>query len=564
MAKMEVKIGADTSKLEKDLERAGKKVDDFGGKVGKAGQKTKLNATPALTDFSRTIQDMPYGIQGVANNIQQLTAQFGYLSQQTSSVTGKAIGFKGAIGAMVGAIAGPAGILLAVSAITSLWVAYEKEIKAAIGTTDLMGDAIKEASGEIGEEIVELEKLKNAYIDTNTSTSEKKKIMEELQSEYPKYFGSMDLEKATLSQVTEAYDLQKKAIVGMGVIKALEAQKAPLYAKQAEMLLKTEIGWWDQLAIAVGTAASASTSSLGILSGLGSGGGLKEIESDLAKIDKLIEEQRAKFDLSSNDTLGSVGKTKTDKKKARERASAITGLPTGDEMLKLGAEGKRAWRQIIQEYQTEFVPFSFTASQEEEAEKLIKQRELMDLHYAWLEERTKAFKDSMSNIIGSNLAETFGGIADVIGTALVEGGDVLGALGQTLLQGLANFLSDMGGMLIEYGSLAIAKGVIDNAIATGGPVAIAAGVAAIGVGIALKAVGAALGKRASSGFGGSSPKSASSGGGGFGGGSRGGSRASFSNGSDGVVVFQISGTDLVGVLNRSLNKNKALGGKLTI
>ena len=37
----------------------------------------KGKAVPAMNEFSRVIQDMPYGMQGVANNIQQMTVQFG-------------------------------------------------------------------------------------------------------------------------------------------------------------------------------------------------------------------------------------------------------------------------------------------------------------------------------------------------------------------------------------------------------------------------------------------------------------------------------------------------------
>jgi len=46
--------------------------------VSNVGKVTSVNAVPALNEFSRVIQDAPYGIQGVANNITQLTTQFGY------------------------------------------------------------------------------------------------------------------------------------------------------------------------------------------------------------------------------------------------------------------------------------------------------------------------------------------------------------------------------------------------------------------------------------------------------------------------------------------------------
>jgi hypothetical protein len=106
---------------------------------------------------------------------------------------------------------------------------------------------------------------------------------------------------------------------------------------------------------------------------------------------------------------------------------------------------------------------------------------------------------------------------------------------------------------IKYGTLAVLKGKLDLAILTGGPVAIGAGLAAIGVGVALKAAGGAIGAAAnknrntdnrsvptpqtSAAISTSAAGSAQD----FGG---------------GRVVFEISGTNLIGVLNRA-------GAKLT-
>ena len=117
-------------------------------------------------------------------------------------------------------------------------------------------------------------------------------------------------------------------------------------------------------------------------------------------------------------------------------------------------------------------------------------------------------------------------------------------------------------MLIKYGTLAVAKGKLDTAIAIGGPTAIAAGIAAIAVGAALKIAGAALGSAASKGFGGSSSYSGStsSATGGSGGSYTSSSTVYQNGGFNGEVVFRISGNDLVGVLSRQQDKNTRLGG----
>jgi len=170
------------------------------------------------------------------------------------------------------------------------------------------------------------------------------------------------------------------------------------------------------------------------------------------------------------------------------------------------------------------------------------------------------FNAGASELINTSIADTFGQLGTAIGTALANGGNVFKAIGSTILQSLGKFLSDMGGMLIQYGTLAVVKGKLDLAIATGGPAAIVAGIAAIGVGIALKAIGGAISAKASGQGSGasvqggnsySSPSSSNSSGGG----------GSFSGG---TVVFEISGQTLIGVLSNTLDRNKRLGGALAL
>ncbi len=100
---LEVNIGANDDGLKKGLNDAEKSIKGFesaakksaksinnvsssNAKLGKGfttAGKGAANAVPAVTEFSRVIQDAPFGIQGVANNITQLTQNFGYLKNQT-------------------------------------------------------------------------------------------------------------------------------------------------------------------------------------------------------------------------------------------------------------------------------------------------------------------------------------------------------------------------------------------------------------------------------------------------------------------------------------------------
>ena len=172
--------------------------------------------------------------------------------------------------------------------------------------------------------------------------------------------------------------------------------------------------------------------------------------------------------------------------------------------------------------------------------------------------KLQEFNESANNLIAGSISQTFSNLGSSIGEALASGGNVLSAVGNTIIQGLSSFLSEMGGMLVKYGTLAILKGKLDLAILTGGPVAIGAGIAAVAVGVALSAAGAALGQKSaggSSGDTGSSNFRGSSGGGNFGASSSGGMQN---------VVFEIQGTKLVGVLSNTLSRNRSLGGSLSL
>lgn len=110
----------ETANLRKELTRLRKdqkSIASLGKNTFKGMQKGAANAAPTLQEFSRVIQDAPYGIQGVGNNITQLVSQFGYLQKSAG-------GTKQAMKALIGSFAGPAGILFAVSTAVSLLTVY--------------------------------------------------------------------------------------------------------------------------------------------------------------------------------------------------------------------------------------------------------------------------------------------------------------------------------------------------------------------------------------------------------------------------------------------------------
>lgn len=103
------------------------------------------------------------------------------------------------------------------------------------------------------------------------------------------------------------------------------------------------------------------------------------------------------------------------------------------------------------------------------------------------EDFNKAFSDLATNGLSSGLA----GIGSAIGEAMVSGGNVLEAVGNSLLDGFSSFLSEFGELLIAYGAAAVLKSKLDLAAFIPGA-GIVAGLAAIAAGVALVAAAGAV------------------------------------------------------------------------
>jgi hypothetical protein len=136
-------LGAELVKAEnllKKLQAALKKSVDVGeinqltAKIGSVNSAiTQLNtrmvgvakptsdATQSLINFSRIAQDAPYGILGIANNLNPMLESF----QQLAKTEG---GTKKALDAMLNGLSGPAGIGVALGLVSSLAVVFRKEI----------------------------------------------------------------------------------------------------------------------------------------------------------------------------------------------------------------------------------------------------------------------------------------------------------------------------------------------------------------------------------------------------------------------------------------------------
>jgi Asp-tRNA(Asn)/Glu-tRNA(Gln) amidotransferase C subunit len=100
------------------------------------------DATQSLVNFSRIAQDAPYGIIGIANNLNPMLESF----QRLAKTEG---GTKKALTAMIDGLAGPAGLGVVLGIVSSLAVVFSKQI----------GEAFSGSSDKVKELREELKKL---------------------------------------------------------------------------------------------------------------------------------------------------------------------------------------------------------------------------------------------------------------------------------------------------------------------------------------------------------------------------------------------------------------------
>jgi len=108
--------------LNKNIDNLKSTITQLNQQAGKLG-KPMGDASQSLINFSRIAQDAPYGIIGIANNLNPMVESF----QRLAATEG---GTKKALQAMVAGLMGPAGVGVAIGVVSSLAVTFSKEISA--------------------------------------------------------------------------------------------------------------------------------------------------------------------------------------------------------------------------------------------------------------------------------------------------------------------------------------------------------------------------------------------------------------------------------------------------
>jgi hypothetical protein len=178
-------------------------------------------ATASAISFGRIIQDAPFGIIGVANNIQNFGEQFAALGGKATTAGQK-------LSIFFSALIQPANLaILAVSALTAAWQAYSLGLFDAKEATDEVKDSIDayrksltesqasqlEGIKNSNDEIITLNSLRGIIEDETLERSKRLKAIEKANEIYPDLFENLTTESVLAGKVGDAYEKVTRLLI---------------------------------------------------------------------------------------------------------------------------------------------------------------------------------------------------------------------------------------------------------------------------------------------------------------------------------------------------------------
>ena len=589
--RIEVEIGAKVEGLSAGVNQATGQLD----KLGKAAQTTapqvdKLaRATSGYNsvgiDFARIVQDAPFGIIGVGNNIQQLAGSFQVLKNQTGSTSAA---LKQAFTSIFST--GNA-LVLGISVLTSVFTvlqmkgffkteesakSLDEALKKYQETLTGVSAATLKGAQDAQKEIVALKALELQATNTNLSTEQRTKAVNELQRLYPDYFGNLTKEQILNGNVGNAYALVTANLLakakaqaasnqiaqnGIDLLRietkleeqrskrlletsAAQAQLDALIAKRQKegFLTQGDLQRYDTLIKSINTANESLDEE-------------RKLQSEISRINKedeqLFQQINKQLEAGASLVKDKLASTKANNDEKEKE------LKLEDELIARTELGNQLRSDAFKKLKTltsDLVP-ELAKVKDVDLTNIFVAPEIADIDTSSLTQfvlRLQEFNSQVSDIIESGAQQTIGDFAFAIGDALASGGNVLKAGGAALLGGIAGILNQLGQLAIETG---LTIGGIKAALKTLNPaVAIGAGVALIALAGFVSSKAKSLGGGGGGGRGSAVGASGVGGGGGTsftGGGATGGL---FEQNRDVSGEFVVRGTDLVYVLGQANNK----------
>lgn len=581
--KIEVEIGANISGLQTGAAQADKIIDSVGNSAAQAAPKIQRlsRATAGYNgvgiEFSRIIQDAPFGIIGVGNNITQLAQSFTNARNSGQSFT-QIIG---------GVLSGGNALVLGISLLTTAFTILSQKgfFKAKESAEDAQKaldnyrkslDDLRKSSleGEITaqKEIQNFNLLRAQAENANVPLVKRIEAVRDLKKDYPDYLSNLTQEQILTGNVAGAYDRLTNSLLESA--KARAASNIIIKNTEEILILQEQqldneqaiVNARDKVARLEASANNSAVNALRI------NGQITAQNTDLVRakeeLNDLLQPQieratrvnelttsNLRLNNEINTSLengGTFTEAIIDKTEKLKRVyEDIANLPTTNPLERFD--------QMTQGFEAPIGATSGAAETkgitipvfvDEFKRQLSEVDEIFESFGGSFINTFLIFAENVNSIIRNNLGEAFADLGYSLGEALAQGTGVIDALGGALLRSMARFIGDFGQQLIAVGVAGLAFSTLLEVIKQGGPAAIPASIAAIGAGIALTVLSGALRSSVGKGLGGGAGSSGVGTGSSFTG-SGGSTGLNADRGINLTGEFRVNGNDLLYVIDRS-------------
>lgn len=278
-------------------------------------------ANNSAIEFGRTLSDAPYGIRGVANNIQQLGSNLAQLRTQTGST-------RAAFKALMTAFRGPLGLLVLFQGAIALLDHFASSTQGAKKETD---DFVSSVTAEG----LQVQALSNVYQDSNNSLDVRRRAFEELKKSLPE-LTNLEYDQAdAITAVNQATERQIKLLLA-------QARAERAVKKQVELedeLKKLDEGGIEQFETLSGFGSSLLNVFTGDLDRISPDrkyfAELGRINGELKEQKKIVKEStEERLSLSADEVRVNRQRSQSSSQRVRDIKNEIKAIKEGVDTIK--------------------------------------------------------------------------------------------------------------------------------------------------------------------------------------------------------------------------------------
>lgn len=243
---LKIKIGADVRSAVTSLNTLNtslNKTAQTAANLGTTGMnnltKGTSQASTALTNFGRVASDAPFGLIGIANNIEPLVQSFILLRKETGSA-------KGAFSALATSLTGAGGLIVGISLVTSAlqfielgfsrWgasadKAKEKTKEVKDETKDYQ-TILKEVTSQLSQEAANVTILVQTLKSETSTREQRNNAIKELNKISPEIFKNLSSERIEIDKLNVSYQNYINTLNARIKIQVLEKQLTQILEKE--------------------------------------------------------------------------------------------------------------------------------------------------------------------------------------------------------------------------------------------------------------------------------------------------------------------------------------------